>query len=125
MNKLKTYLVLLLFAPVLGCTEKVDLELDDIESSLVIEAALSNTPGYQFIRITRSGSYFDDERAELVSGAVISITDGSNTFDYRESSPGRYYTIDEVAGVPGTSYFLRSKWTGRHIRRFPPCPGYR
>jgi hypothetical protein len=117
--------LLLLFLGALSCTEKVDLELDDIESRLVIEAALSNTTGYQFIRITRSGSYFDATRAEPVSGAEITITDGSNTFDYRESSAGRYFSVDEIAGVPGTTYYLEARIEGETYTAtstMPPAP---
>jgi len=112
MDEFKIYILLLLIISFASCTEKVDLELDDQEPRLVIEAALSNTEGYQFIRVTRSSGYFDNQRAEPVSGAIISITDGSTTIDFRESSAGRYFSVDEVAGVPGNTYFLEVQVDG-------------
>jgi len=91
-----------------SCTEKIDIKLSSTNTRCVIYGEITTDTTAHKVRITKSADYFINEPPEPISGATISITDGSSTFPLAESvsEPGNYYTDSDVYGVPGNTYTL-------------------
>lgn len=89
-----------------SCTEKIDIELDDSYTRLVVDGAITTDTMRHMIKLTRSSSYFYNEPAPVVEDAVVTISDGENLFSLAETSPGVYQTNEGVFGIPGRSYTL-------------------
>lgn len=89
-----------------SCTEKIDIELDDSYTRLVVDGAITTDTLRHTIKLSRSSSYFYNEPAPVVENAVVSISDGENLFSLTETSPGTYQTDDGVFGIPGRIYTL-------------------
>jgi hypothetical protein len=62
-----------------SCTERIELELNSDEHvRLVVEGWITNQQKAHSVKLTTTTSYFENEAAPKVSGAVVSITDGAN-----------------------------------------------
>ena len=94
-----------------SCTEKMDIELDNSYTRLVVEGRFSTDTTVHQIKLTKTSSYFYNDVAPTVSGAVVTIDDGITTIPLTESitRPGVYETASNVFGVIGKTYRLLIK----------------
>ncbi len=92
-----------------GCTEIIDLELKSVDQKLVVEGVVTNEMKVQYVRLSKSIAYLDNEPTPEVSGATITLSDGISTMGMKESTdfPGVYMTNEIFRGVPGRVYVLK------------------
>jgi hypothetical protein len=98
----------IIFLVLSGCTEKIDLQLDESYTRLVVDGAITNEAMAHRVRLTTTSSFLGGEPDPTVSGATVSITDGDTMFYLNEKprETGDYYTDPEVKGVAGKTYTL-------------------
>lgn len=94
MRNTKIHTLLFAFLGVIlftSCEDKIDVELDDAEAIVVIDAFLTDVPGAaQEITVTRSQSYFDSSFPEPITDAFVSISVGSDILINFEYIDGKY-----------------------------------
>ncbi len=112
MNKIKPpffLLVLLIsFTGFYSCEKVIEVPLNDADREIVVEAIGRNYLGESYILISRSGSVYNDNAFERLSGAVVTVTDNEgNVFLFSEDlgEPGRYLSSDFIA-LPSMQYNL-------------------
>ena len=89
-----------------SCQKVINVNLVESAPQLVIEGVVTDIPGSYIVKISKSGSYFNQPVLPPVSKAVVVITDNVGTIDtLREVASGVYLT-SKIKGVPGRSYFL-------------------
>lgn len=83
------FLILLLFS-LIACEEVIQVDLDNAEPQLIIEATIAG-PGNNLVSITKSTDFYNPSEYENISGAeiIVSKTNG-NSYRFAETSPGRY-----------------------------------
>ncbi len=89
-----------------SCTERIEIELDDNYTRLVVEGSITTDTISHHVKLTKTSSYYYNEKPPAVSGANVSITDGEQTFNLIESKPGIYSTADNIYAIPGRTYTL-------------------
>ncbi len=105
--KIKNILLLAVVVQFLsGCTERINLDLDDSTIRLVVEGTLTTDVTEHTVRLTTTTSYYYTQAPPPVSGARVSIFDGEHTIELHETEPGVYKTDADVFGVPNTTYTL-------------------
>ncbi|MDD2799703.1 MAG: DUF4249 domain-containing protein [Bacteroidales bacterium] len=107
MNKI--YTLLLLFVLIISsCTEEIQLDLGTIPPQLVVDGAITNEAKVHTIYLRKTGDYFYNQPVVMVSGAAVSISDGTTNVLLAEdpNSPGAYRTASDFAGVVGHTYTL-------------------
>ncbi|MCH4822284.1 DUF4249 domain-containing protein [Gramella lutea] len=89
-----------------SCVEELELDTENFESILIVEAVITDEVKIQEIKINRSYRLEENGPSE-VSDAVVSI-ESSNGEDilFYEASPGIYLSEVEFSAVPGTEYTL-------------------
>lgn len=110
MNKLLLSLLILLLAA--GCTERINVNLDDSYVRLVVDGGITNDSLQRSVSLSRSSSYFYNQPPQMVSKAVVTLTDGSFIDTLREKlpfSPGVYSLDSNFRGVIGKTYSLNVK----------------
>lgn len=102
-------IVIALFA--VSCTEKMDIQLDETYTRLVVEARLSTDTAIHTVRLTTSTSYFYNQPPPAVSNAIVTISDGNSVINLTESAlkPGVYETPANTFGRIGSTYKLLIK----------------
>lgn len=90
-----------------SCTEKIEVELDDTYTRLVVEGAITTDTTAHTIKLSTTSSYFYNQPSPAVSGAHVSISDGIVSWDLKEESPGIYRTASLVYGVAGNTYTMK------------------
>lgn len=94
-----------------SCTEKIDVVLDDSLTRLVVEGRISTDTTIHQVLLTKTSSYFYNNSAPPVRGAIVTIDDGITTYTLTESliHPGVYETASNVFGIIGKTYRLLIK----------------
>lgn len=103
------FLILSIFAMLLltSCEEKIDIALDKENIRLVVEGSISDSAKIHVVKLSRSSNYFSTEKESKVSGALVTISDGTTLFALNEVSPGIYHTPADVKGEIGKTYTLQ------------------
>lgn len=111
--------VMLLFLA--SCEKVIDIELDDSDRLVVVDGMVTDVKGYNYVILTRSADYFDNE-IEVISNVNINVFDDKgNTFNFIEFEPGIY--IDTVmVGVPGNTYYFKATIDGELITASSKMP---
>jgi hypothetical protein len=103
-----THIIYLAFAILAtACEDKeINWKVDHVDQMLVVEGSFTDEYKKHQLILTLSEDYFVNRHTTRISDATVSITDGANTYNYVETSPGIYETADPVAGVIGMNYTL-------------------
>lgn len=98
------YLILVLIA----CTEEADFPLESTYVRLVVEGAINTDTTVHRVSLHTSGDALNKIPGRPVSGATVSLSDGTSNFDLRENpeNAGVYETEPTVFGIPGKTYTL-------------------
>lgn len=103
-----------------GCDEAVELDLKQVQAKAVIEAIVTDEQGKQFVRVTRSGGFYEQGNTQRITNATVSITDnagGTMTFTHnpggKADSTGYYLPVPGFAGVIGRIYTLHVSIDGQ------------
>lgn len=93
-----------------SCEDVVNVELDNNQPKLVIDASIKwekGTPGNeQFIKITSTADYFDNI-VPVINGAIVRITDSNNTvFNFFEDGVSGIYKCTNFNPVLNGVYTL-------------------
>jgi hypothetical protein len=97
----------LLTINVTSCQKVVNIDLNDASPRIVIEGIIDNGPGPYRVKLSKSGSYFNQPVLPPVSGAQVIISDSNGVVDtLSEDSTGIYFA-HKIRGVPGHSYSLK------------------
>ena len=107
MNKFLFYLLIILFAA--GCTERINVNLDDSYIRLVVDGGISSDSMQRTVHLTKSASYFYNQPPPAVSNAIVTLSDGSFLDTLKEELPGNpgSYSIDSnFRGAIGKTYSL-------------------
>jgi hypothetical protein len=109
-NLIYTALAALLFS---SCTEEIDFDLNTSKTRLVVEGSITNGTAKHLVKLTTTTSYFENEAAPVVTGAVVSISNGDSTWQLVEEKPGYYYT-PKITPAPGKTYTLDIQYDGEN-----------
>lgn len=115
--RFKTTFLLLGLIGVMACEEVIDVDLQDADSILVVDAWLNNRPENQTILLTTTLPYFSESAQPAVSGAAVIVKDEfGNEFAFDEVRNGEYIWSTSAAqptiGAEGTNYELSIQVNG-------------
>lgn len=75
----------------IACEDTIDVDLDEADPVLVVDAWINDKPEDQIIRLTMSQPYFEQSLPPGVSGATVTITDNEGKiFNFTEQEAGEY-----------------------------------
>ncbi|MGE0079480.1 MAG: DUF4249 domain-containing protein [Bacteroidales bacterium] len=112
-NSIKYYSILgfiSLAMLVTSCSDEINVSLPSSEPKIVFYGSITTDTVAHKIVITQTSDYFSNQPTQTISGATLTITDGTDTFPLTESStePGTYYTQPNVYGELGKTYTLNA-----------------
>ncbi|MEI6884205.1 MAG: DUF4249 domain-containing protein [Bacteroidota bacterium] len=108
MNKTKLLSVLLLFV-VASCTERIDVKLDESYTRLIIDGSITTDLAPSVVTLTKSSGYFSNAPSPKVTGATVTLFDGTTLYQLTETVPGKsgmYSSRDPLPGKAGKEYTL-------------------
>jgi hypothetical protein len=91
-----------------SCTEEIKIDLSSSSPELVVEGVITNEVKAHTIYLKKSGDYFMNQPVTMISGAVVSLSDGQNNYILNEDllNKGAYSTENTFAGIPGRTYSI-------------------
>ncbi|ALM48197.1 hypothetical protein AMR72_04370 [Flavobacterium psychrophilum] len=117
MKNIKYILLLTIGLLFTACEEVVDVDLDTAEPRLVVDANINWIKGtdgsQQTVRLTTTGSYYEDI-VPVVSGATVFVTnnDTNTVFTFTEDAGTGNYNCTNFVPVIGNNYTLTVVYEG-------------
>ena len=108
-------LIAIIFASVVfwSCDEPVVLDVTQGESRTVIEGQVTNLAGGQYVKVSRSGGFYESGKTPRVTDASVTVKDDAgNEFEFVHNprnyadSAGYYLPQAPFTGEVGRTYFL-------------------
>jgi hypothetical protein len=92
----------------IACTEEIQMPLESTHVRLVVDGEINTDTAVHRVRLSRSGDALNEKPGNVISNAIVTITDGTETFYLAENNanPGVYETDSTVFGVEGKTYTL-------------------
>lgn len=105
-----------------SCEKVIELELESVESQIVIEATIDAGNQIATVNISKTNDFYDNTNPEKISGAIITLqSDLGNTYTLSENSPGTY-TAANVLANPGESFDLIVEVDGKFYEASSQTP---
>ena len=112
---MKIYQTIFIFLSILffsGCTDVIDVDLEEGADQLVVDAWINNQAKTQTIRLRMTSPYFDSAPSPAVLGATVEVSDGNgNTFSFVDTQGEGNYNWEPAPGTTfgeiGQDYTLR------------------
>lgn len=123
-NFLKFFLFLFAAVCLLSCEEVIEVNLNESESRLVIEAQLSDLSNVQNIRVSKTVAFTSEEGSESVEGAAVQVSDEQGTLFTFQYEEGGNYVNDNFLPISGRSYILRVSVEGQEYQATCYMPNY-
>ena len=102
--KNKTYILFFLLLLFSGCEKVIEVDLNDANPAIVIEANITNSAKLVEVKISKTASYFGTDSIDMVSDAVVTIeNDAGNKVILFEVKKGIYRTWN-LFPMPGRTY---------------------
>lgn len=108
-------IIIIIFAvfTLMSCEEAVHLDLDQTQPKIVIEAFVTDKPGYQRVKITRSADFYSTGQTPRITNAAITVKDDlgeifhfvHNPNNHKDSA-GIYIPQVPFVGKIGRTYML-------------------
>lgn len=113
MKAIKLITALALTATLFSCEKTVVIDARQANEAIVIEGQVTNQPGMQYVKVSRSAGFYQTGPTERVTDAVVSITDDlGNTVPFVHNPSGKietrgyYFDNTNFVGQPGRTYRL-------------------
>jgi hypothetical protein len=95
-----------------SCEEVIDVDLNNVNPQIVIEGEITDKVGPYFVKISKTGNFFEENKFPAISGAKIYISDSEGIIDtLTETSQGIYKT-NKIIGKVGNTYKLKIELDG-------------
>lgn len=102
---MKNVFYIFLLLTISACTEKIDFDLSDQVSYLVVDGLLTDELKEHEVHLTRTSSFYDKNKPAGVRNALVTLSDGNGNWVLSEREPGFYYT-PVMQGEVGKTYTL-------------------
>jgi hypothetical protein len=89
-NPLTILFCLVLLLAFASCQRVISIDVNPGSTLLVIEGNMTNIAGVQTVYISKTVSYSDANVYPPVSGATVTITNGTTIYPLKETIPGQY-----------------------------------
>lgn len=107
------FIVLLTSILFWSCDEPIHLDVNQSTSRVIIEGQVTNQPGYQYVKVTRSGGFYDTGESPRIENAAVLVKDNEgneypfihNPGGYADST-GYYLPVSSFTGEIGRTYHL-------------------
>ncbi|MEN0005452.1 MAG: DUF4249 domain-containing protein [Bacteroidota bacterium] len=98
-----------------ACQDVVTVEIENFEELLVIEGGITHridgTNNQQTIQLSKTSDFFDQNANGGVEDAAVTVTDGSNFYDFEHIDNGIY--IADISTRIGATYTLNIEYNGQ------------
>lgn len=102
----KIFPILLIFVALISCQKEIDVDLNDADPKVVIEANYIGTDSLVRVRVTQTSSYFDSNPSPVIDNAVVSIVDQFGVATPIPSIGNGYYELTNYIPNYNTIYTL-------------------
>jgi hypothetical protein len=110
----RIFIVLIAGVTLFSCEETVPLDIDQTPSKVVIEGLLTNRPGHNSIKITKTADFYSSGETPRVTNAIVTVTnDQGEVINFvhnpnnHADSAGIYIPSVAFAGEIGRNYNLK------------------
>ncbi len=103
----KYILIISLITLFASCEKVIELDLDNVEPKLVVEAVITDQPGPHYVKLSKSVNFNEPSVYPYVENALVVITDNTGVVDTLQYTENGIYQSSKIEGVEGRVYDLK------------------
>src|SRR5436190_4841447 len=66
-----------------SCEKPIILDVNQVNSKIIIEGQVTNKPGHQYVKVSRSGGFYDTGNSARITNAIVTVSDNEgNIFPF-------------------------------------------
>ena len=84
-----------------SCDTPIQLDLKQTDSKVVIEGLVTNRPGKQYVKLSRTASFYGDGKTTRITNATVLVKDDlDNVYEFTQNadSAGYYFPQPSFVG---------------------------
>jgi Domain of unknown function (DUF4249) len=105
-----------------SCQKVVNLNLNTANTQIVIVGYVTDQPGIDTVKITKTGSYFNAPSYPAVTNAEVIITDNTGLADTLVQVDSGVYVAPTMTGVAGRTYTMKALINGKEYDAISTMP---
>lgn len=115
---MKNYILILIASfALLACEETIQLDINQVESQIVIEGLVTNEMKNHYVRLSETNGFYEKGENTKITDATVTVSDNAGniyTFsnDPESENEGLYLSDEEFEGQIGRTYNLRVEASG-------------
>ena len=122
MKHIRNYITLVALAVIFAaCEEVIDIDLNSADPAIVAEGVMEKDNPAR-IRLSYTSDYFDNEEAETINDAIVTITDSEGNYETLQFQAEGIYIGTELLGLEEGSYTLTFNTQGNEYSAFSELP---
>jgi hypothetical protein len=94
-----------------GCEKVIDIDLNSSAPRVIIEATVSPQAELNVVHLSRSVNFNEDNVYPPITGAIVTVSDGTTEYIFTEREPGTYRN-DTIRAIERRVYTLRVQVAG-------------
>lgn len=101
------FLPIIILISLASCTKEIHIDLNDSNPKLVIEANYIATDSVVYVKVSQTGSYFDEFSINVTNDAVVSIKENNGSYVSVPFVGDGVYKLVAYAPTYGASYTIQ------------------
>ncbi len=107
-------IILFSIIALLSCKKELDLDLNTEKNKrLVVDALFSTYAQEHVVKLSMTANYYSTDTPEQISGATVSISDGSIVTPFLETAPGIYKSAPNAVATFNKEHTLTIDYNGK------------
>jgi len=111
--------VLFLFS---SCEKVINIDLNNSDPRLVVEANITSQAGPFTVKLTRSGNFYDSNIFPPVTDATVTLSDNAGSSEVLHQTTDGIYQSSTITGVPGRTYNMEITNNGKQYTASSTMP---
>lgn len=102
----KAFIIISIIIGLSACTEKMRIDTHEGDRLVGVSASITDEYKHHEVILSYTEPFYGGS-PQMISDAIVYVTDGTDTMWYAESeNPGKYLSVNEFAGQPLHNYHL-------------------
>ena len=96
-----------------SCEKVINIDLNNADPRLVVEANITNQPGPYTINLRHSVNYYESNIFPPVTNATVTLSDNAGSSEILHEASDGIYQSSTISGTPGRTYNLSIFYNGK------------
>ncbi|MBN2668619.1 MAG: DUF4249 domain-containing protein [Bacteroidales bacterium] len=107
---------------IVSCEKVIDVDLNDANTQLVVDAFITDSIGWGQVRLSKTGSFYDNNALPTIDNATVKIEDSEGSEFLLQSKGNGLYENSFLKTMSGRGYTLQIDYNNQMVSSYAYTP---